>query len=96
MYSFCFDYFLLHVDNMVLFIFLSCLSIPYLLFSLLSNNITLNYHFSLSTAAAGWPLSELWHKEIASVIGLDSILVGTYVISSEMMPHYLIYFFIIL
>lgn len=25
-------------------------------------------------AAAGWPLSELWHKEIASVLGLDSIL----------------------
>ena len=31
-----------------------------------------------SPAAAGWPLSELWHKEIANVIGLDSILVGTY------------------
>ena len=30
-------------------------------------------------AAAGWPLSELWHKEIANVIGLDSILVGKYV-----------------
>ncbi len=25
-------------------------------------------------AAAGWPLSELWHKEIANIIGLDSIL----------------------
>eukprot|EP01036_Dinobryon_divergens_P038140 gene38140-50011_t len=25
-------------------------------------------------AAAGWPLSELWHKEIADIIGLDSIL----------------------
>jgi len=25
-------------------------------------------------AAAGWPLSELWHKQIASAIGLDSIL----------------------
>eukprot|EP00596_Hydrurales_sp_CCMP1899_P002317 CAMPEP_0119034140 /NCGR_PEP_ID=MMETSP1177-20130426/1169_1 /TAXON_ID=2985 /ORGANISM="Ochromonas sp, Strain CCMP1899" /LENGTH=281 /DNA_ID=CAMNT_0006991385 /DNA_START=187 /DNA_END=1032 /DNA_ORIENTATION=+ len=25
-------------------------------------------------AAAGWPLSELWHKGIASTIGLDSIL----------------------
>jgi hypothetical protein len=25
-------------------------------------------------AAAGWPLSELWHKGIASVIGLESIL----------------------
>jgi hypothetical protein len=25
-------------------------------------------------AAAGWPLSELWHKEIANVLGLDSIL----------------------
>eukprot|EP01038_Epipyxis_sp_PR26KG_P009123 gene9123-12306_t len=25
-------------------------------------------------AAAGWPLSELWHKEIASTLGLDSIL----------------------
>lgn len=25
-------------------------------------------------AAAGWPLSELWHKELADVLGLDSIL----------------------
>lgn len=25
-------------------------------------------------AAAGWPLSELWHKQIASALGLDSIL----------------------
>lgn len=25
-------------------------------------------------AAAGWPMSELWHKEIADVLGLDSIL----------------------
>ena len=25
-------------------------------------------------AAAGWPLSELWHKEIADALGLDSIL----------------------
>lgn len=25
-------------------------------------------------AAAGWPLSELWHKEIASLLGLESIL----------------------
>lgn len=25
-------------------------------------------------AAAGWPLSELWHKEIASALSLDSIL----------------------
>jgi hypothetical protein len=25
-------------------------------------------------AAAGWPLSELWHKEIADFLGLDSIL----------------------
>jgi len=25
-------------------------------------------------AAAGWPLSELWHKNIAGVFGLDSIL----------------------
>lgn len=25
-------------------------------------------------AAAGWPLSELWHKEIADAFGLDSIL----------------------
>lgn len=25
-------------------------------------------------AAAGWPLSELWHKSIADVIGLESIL----------------------
>ena len=25
-------------------------------------------------AAAGWPLSELWHKEIADTFGLDSIL----------------------
>lgn len=25
-------------------------------------------------AAAGWPMSELWHKEIADSIGLDSIL----------------------
>jgi hypothetical protein len=25
-------------------------------------------------AAAGWPLSELWHKEIAELLGLDSIL----------------------
>lgn len=25
-------------------------------------------------AAAGWPMSELWHKEIASSLGLDSIL----------------------
>jgi hypothetical protein len=25
-------------------------------------------------AAVGWPMSELWHKQIASVIGLDSIL----------------------
>ena len=25
-------------------------------------------------AAAGWPISELWHKEIAKVFGLESIL----------------------
>lgn len=25
-------------------------------------------------AAAGWPMSELWHKEIADALGLDSIL----------------------
>jgi hypothetical protein len=25
-------------------------------------------------AAAGWPVSELWHKEIAKVFNLDSIL----------------------
>lgn len=25
-------------------------------------------------AAAGWPISELWHKEIAKVFNLDSIL----------------------
>ncbi len=25
-------------------------------------------------AAAGWPLSELWHKEIGKVFNLDSIL----------------------
>jgi hypothetical protein len=27
-------------------------------------------------AAAGWPLSELWHKNIAEVFGLPSILAG--------------------
>jgi hypothetical protein len=27
-------------------------------------------------AAAGWPLSELWHKNIAAVFGLPSILAG--------------------
>jgi len=28
-------------------------------------------------AAAGWPLSELWHKEIADVLGLESILASS-------------------
>lgn len=28
-------------------------------------------------AAAGWPLSELWHKEIANVLGLESILASS-------------------
>lgn len=27
-------------------------------------------------AAAGWPLSELWHKDFAKALGLDDILVG--------------------
>lgn len=27
-------------------------------------------------AAAGWPLSELWHKQIASAFGLQSVLAG--------------------
>jgi len=27
-------------------------------------------------AAVGWPLSELWHKELASVFGMESILAG--------------------
>ena len=27
-------------------------------------------------AAIGWPLSELWHKQIASALGLESILAG--------------------
>jgi light-harvesting complex II chlorophyll a/b binding protein 4 len=25
-------------------------------------------------AAAGWPLSELWHQSLANTLGLDSIL----------------------
>lgn len=28
-------------------------------------------------AAAGWPLSELWHKQIAAILGLDSILAAS-------------------
>lgn len=28
-------------------------------------------------AAAGWPLSELWHREIADALGLDSILTSS-------------------
>ena len=39
---------------------------------------SLYFSIYVSSAAAGWPLSELWHKEIASGLGLDSILVGTY------------------
>ena len=27
-------------------------------------------------AAIGWPLSELWHKELAQLLGLESILAG--------------------
>jgi hypothetical protein len=37
-------------------------------------------------AAVGWPLSELWHKSIANVFGLDSILAGT---SSNLAPSLL-------
>lgn len=37
-------------------------------------------------AAIGWPLSELWHKNIAQMLGLDSILAGK---SGELAPSLL-------
>ena len=62
--------------DFVYFILFYC--IPYQdTFFLFLHFFTLHHFFS--PAAAGWPLSELWHKEIANVIGLDSILVGKYV-----------------
>ena len=59
---------LCHYPSLSLFLIIP-LSISLPLFSPFS-------FLSFLSAAAGWPLSELWHKEIASVIGLDSILVG--------------------
>ena len=37
-------------------------------------------------AAVGWPLSELWHKELAQALGLESILAGK---SGELAPSLL-------
>ena len=37
-------------------------------------------------AAVGWPLSELWHKNIAEMFGLESILAGK---SGELAPSLL-------